>query len=38
VNAPAPEQAANTEDPLGTQLGERRILRTSPLTAIPAIC
>jgi hypothetical protein len=38
VNAPAPESAANTEDPLGTQLGERRILRTSPLTAIPAIC
>jgi hypothetical protein len=26
------------EDPLGAQLGERRILRTSPLTAVPAIC
>jgi hypothetical protein len=26
------------EDPLGRQLGRRRILRTSPLTAAPAIC
>jgi hypothetical protein len=26
------------EDPLGAQLGQRRILRTSPLTAVPAIC
>jgi hypothetical protein len=26
------------EDPLGSQLGQRRILRTSPLTAVPAIC
>lgn len=26
------------EDPLGPQLGQRRILRTSPLVAIPAIC
>ena len=26
------------EDPLGQQLGQRRILRTSPLTAVPAIC
>jgi hypothetical protein len=25
-------------DPLGAQLGQRRILRTSPLTAVPAIC
>ena len=25
-------------DPLGTQLGSRRILRTSPLTAVPAVC
>jgi hypothetical protein len=26
------------EDPLGTQLGARRILRSSPLTPVPAIC
>ncbi|MGZ3195916.1 MAG: hypothetical protein ACXWI1_02200 [Croceibacterium sp.] len=26
------------EDPLGLQLGTRRILRTSPLTAIPSTC
>jgi hypothetical protein len=26
------------EDPLGTELGRRRILRTSPLTAAPALC
>jgi hypothetical protein len=26
------------EDPLGTQLGRRRILRTSPLTAAPEFC
>jgi hypothetical protein len=26
------------EDPLGTQLGQRRILRVSPLTAVPVIC
>ncbi len=26
------------EDPLGSQLGQRRILRTSPLTAVQAIC
>jgi hypothetical protein len=26
------------EQPLGTGLGTRRILRTSPLTAVPAIC
>ena len=26
------------EDPLGTELGQRRVLRTSPLTAVPAIC
>jgi len=30
--------AASQEDPLGTQLGARRILRTSPLTPVPAIC
>ncbi|WP_433975532.1 hypothetical protein [Tunturiibacter lichenicola] len=27
-----------TEDPLGADLGLRRILRTSPLTQVPAIC
>src|SRR5262249_54437254 len=26
------------EDPLGRELGLRRILRTSPLTAVPATC
>jgi hypothetical protein len=26
------------EDPLGSALGQRRILRTSPLVAVPAIC
>jgi hypothetical protein len=30
--------ASQGEDPLGTQLGQRRILRTSPLTPVPAIC
>jgi hypothetical protein len=35
VDAPAPREG---EDPLGTGLGARRILRTSPLTAVPAIC
>jgi hypothetical protein len=29
---------AGAEDPMGTQLGLRRILRTSPLTQVPAIC
>jgi hypothetical protein len=28
----------NQDDPLGAQLGERRILRVSPLTAVRAIC
>lgn len=36
-NTGAPAAAA-TEEPLGRQLGQRRILRTSPLAAIPAIC
>jgi hypothetical protein len=27
-----------TADPLGAQLGTRRILRTSPLTALPSVC
>jgi hypothetical protein len=26
------------EDPLGSQLGKRRILRTSPLVAVPSVC
>ncbi|MBD5633593.1 MAG: hypothetical protein IAI49_03840, partial [Candidatus Eremiobacteraeota bacterium] len=30
--------APSTEDPLGRDLGRRRILRTSPLAAVPAIC
>jgi len=34
----APNVPAVTEDPLGRQLGLRRILRTSPLVAVPAIC
>jgi hypothetical protein len=29
---------AAPEDPLGANLGLRRIMRTSPLTAVPAIC
>jgi hypothetical protein len=36
---PAPADISiEPEDPLGAQLGRRRILRTSPLTAVPAIC
>ena len=34
----APASVAEQEDPLGANLGLRRILRTSPLTAVPAIC
>jgi hypothetical protein len=30
--------AENDEDPLGRQLGLRRVLRTSPLTPVPPIC
>jgi hypothetical protein len=30
--------AVAPEDPLGSALGQRRILRTSPLIAVPAIC
>jgi hypothetical protein len=30
--------ASAQEDPLGAQLGHRRILRTSPLIAVPSIC
>lgn len=35
---PTATASAFAEDPLGTQLGLRRILRTSPLTQVPAIC
>jgi hypothetical protein len=39
VGGPDLGAAASTkEDPLGSALGQRRILRTSPLVAIPAIC
>jgi hypothetical protein len=46
INSPANLQdatgqgaaASTQEDPLGANLGLRRILRTSPLTAVPAIC
>jgi hypothetical protein len=34
----AGDTVAAGEDPLGRQLGLRRILRTSPLVAVPAIC
>jgi hypothetical protein len=42
-DAPRPAEAATAinevqEDPLGANLGLRRILRTSPLVAVPAIC
>ena len=33
-----PTHTSQQEDPLGSQLGQRRILRTSPLTTVPAIC
>jgi hypothetical protein len=33
-----PSDAERAEDPLGTNLGLRRIMRTSPLTAVPVIC
>jgi hypothetical protein len=35
---PSDVQVNDTEDPLGKQLGLRRILRTSPLTKVPDIC
>ncbi len=38
AGAGAPAAQAPVEDPLGIQLGVRRIMRTSPLTAVPAIC
>ncbi|MCB8882694.1 hypothetical protein ACELLULO517_20790 [Acidisoma cellulosilytica] len=34
----AASATTSKEDPVGSQLGERRILRTSPLTPVPAIC
>ena len=34
----APAAGATTEEPLGAQLGQRRVLRSSPLVAVPAIC
>jgi hypothetical protein len=33
-----PTAATALADPLGAQLGTRRILRTSPLTAVPSVC
>ena len=33
-----PELTSPFEDPLGRDLGQVRILRTSPLTAVPAVC
>ncbi|MDH6243827.1 hypothetical protein [Mycobacterium sp. OTB74] len=33
-----PPPPAPTPDPLGADLGTRRILRTSPLTALPSVC
>lgn len=36
--AKAEAATTQTEDPLGAQLGVRRIMRTSPLTAVPSIC
>jgi hypothetical protein len=38
ADAAAPDAAVLSADPLGTGLGSRRILRTSPLTALPSIC
>lgn len=35
---PAQEATAEQERPLGADLGLRRVLRTSPLTAVPSIC
>ena len=33
-----PEPTSSFEDPLGRDLGQVRILRTSQLTAVPAVC
>ena len=38
ADAAAPDAAVLSADPLGAELGSRRILRTSPLTALPSIC
>ena len=37
-DAATPRAVVLSSDPLGSDLGSRRILRTSPLTALPAIC
>jgi hypothetical protein len=36
--AAAPSAVAAEGDPLGADLGARRVLRVSPLTAVPAVC
>ena len=38
VAQPPPDATTTGEDPLGAQLGLRRVLRTSPLTNVPSIC
>jgi hypothetical protein len=38
TNTAVRAESAIINDPLGSQLGQRRILRTSPLTAAPSIC
>ena len=38
ASAGTADAAAPGADPLGADLGSRRILRTSPLTALPSIC
>ena len=38
AEAAATAEESNGADPLGAGLGSRRILRTSPLTALPSIC
>ena len=38
VVASLPEEEEPPDDPLGADLGQMRILRTSPLTPVPAVC
>jgi hypothetical protein len=38
ASAGTADAATPGADPLGADLGSRRILRTSPLTALPSIC
>jgi hypothetical protein len=38
LDAVSSAAVASAPDPLGAQLGSRRILRTSPLTALPSVC